>query len=73
MKRNLKNRQRKNSAKKIPGDISSGVLKDRLFVTEDNVIKFILKALGLTEQEQLEVYRAVVERVKNRFVEAREG
>jgi len=32
--------------------------------------KVIFEALGLTEEEQLEVYRAVVELVKNRLVKA---
>ena len=31
----------------------------------------VFEALGLTEEEQLEVYRAVVELVKNRLVKAR--
>jgi hypothetical protein len=33
--------------------------------------KIIFEALGLTEEEQLEVYRAAVEFVKNRLVKAR--
>ncbi len=33
--------------------------------------KIVFEALGLTEEEQLEVYRAVVELVKNRLVKAR--
>jgi len=31
----------------------------------------VFEVLGLTEEEQLEVYRAVVELVKNRLVKAR--
>lgn len=33
--------------------------------------RIIFEALGLTEDDQLEVYRAVVELVKNRLVKAR--
>lgn len=33
--------------------------------------RIIFEALGLTEEEQLEDYRAVVELVKNRLVKAR--
>ena len=33
--------------------------------------RIIFEALGLTEEEQLEVYRAVVELVKERLVKAR--
>lgn len=32
--------------------------------------RVVLKVLGLIEEEQLEVYRAVVELVKNRLVKA---
>jgi hypothetical protein len=47
-------------------DISLGkVLPDRR-----ELDKIVFEALGLTEEEQLEVYKAVVELVKNRLVKA---
>ena len=50
-----------------PGDILlDNVLPDRRQLDE-----VVFEVLGLTEQEQLEVYRAVVELVKNRLVKAR--
>jgi hypothetical protein len=33
--------------------------------------KFVFDALGLTEDEQLQVYRAVLELVKNRLLKAK--
>ena len=48
-------------------DVSlEGVLPDRRALDE-----VVFEALGLTEEEQLAVYRAVVELVKNRLVKAR--
>ncbi|MBA7700529.1 hypothetical protein ES703_109244 [subsurface metagenome] len=50
-----------------PDDISlDNVLPDRRELDE-----IVFEAIGLTEGEQLEVYRAVVELVKNRLVKAR--
>jgi hypothetical protein len=50
-----------------PNDVSlDKVLPDRRAMDE-----VVFEALGLTEEEQLEVYRAVVELVKNRLVKAR--
>ena len=50
-----------------PEDVSlDKVLPDRRALDE-----VVFEALGLTEEEQLEVYRAVVELVKNRLVKAR--
>ena len=49
-----------------PSDVSlDKVLADRRALDE-----VVFEVLGLTEAEQLEVYRAVVELVKNRFVKA---
>ncbi len=50
-----------------PNDVSlDKVLPDRRALDE-----VIFEALGLTEEEQLEVYRAVVELVQARLVKAR--
>ncbi len=50
-----------------PEDVSlDGVMPDRW-----ELDRIIFEALGLTEEEQLEVYRAVVELVKERLVKAR--
>ncbi len=50
-----------------PEDVSlDGVMPDRR-----ELDRIIFEALGLTEEEQLEVYRAVVELVKERLVKAR--
>ena len=50
-----------------PDKVSLGkVIPDRR-----EIDKIVFEALGLTEEEQLEVYRAVVELVKNRLVKAR--
>ncbi|MBN2544016.1 N-6 DNA methylase [bacterium] len=49
-----------------PADVSlDKVLPDRRALD-----KIVFEAIGLTEEEQLEVYRAVVELVKNRLVKA---
>ena len=44
---------------------------DNLLPDRRELDRIIFEALGLTEEEQLEVYRAVVELVKNRLVKAR--
>lgn len=50
-----------------PEDVSlEKVLPDRR-----ELYKVVFEVLGLTEEEQLAVYRAVVELVKNRLVKAR--
>jgi len=50
-----------------PKDVSlDRVLPDRRALDE-----VVFEVLGLTEEEQLAVYRAVVELVKNRLVKAR--
>jgi len=43
---------------------------DKVLPDRRELDKVIFEALGLTEDEQLEVYRAVVELVKNRLVKA---
>jgi hypothetical protein len=50
-----------------PQDISF----DKVMPDRRELDKIIFEALGLTEEGQLEVYRAVVELVKNRLVKAR--
>jgi hypothetical protein len=50
-----------------PKDISF----DKVMPDRRELDKIIFEVLGLTEEEQLEVYRAVVELVKNRLVKAR--
>jgi hypothetical protein len=50
-----------------PTDVSlDRVMSDRRALDE-----VVFEALGLTKEEQLEVYRAVIELVKNRLVKAR--
>ena len=44
---------------------------DKVMPDRRELDRIIFEALGLTEEEQLEVYRAVVELVKNRLVKAR--
>jgi len=44
---------------------------DKVLPDRRELDKIIFEVLGLTEEEQLEVYRAVVELVKNRLVKAR--
>lgn len=48
-----------------------GVSLDKVLPDRRELDKVIFEAIGLTEAEQLEVYRAVVELVKNRLVKAR--
>ncbi len=48
-------------------DVSS----DKVLPDRRELDKVVFEVLGLTEEEQLEVYRAVVELVKNRLVKAR--
>ena len=50
-----------------PEDVSL----DRVLPDRRALDKVVFEVLGLTEEEQLEVYRAVVELVKNRLVKAR--
>lgn len=47
------------------------VLLDKILPDRRELDKVVFEALGLTEEEQLQVYRAVVELVKNRLVKAR--
>ena len=49
-----------------PGDISL----DRGPSDQRELDKIVVEAMVLTEEEQLEVYKAVVELVKNRLVKA---
>lgn len=44
---------------------------DKVLPDRRELDRIVFEALGLTEEEQLEVYRAVVELVKNRLVKAR--
>lgn len=44
---------------------------DKILPDRRKLDKIIFEALRLTEEEQLEVYRAIVELVKNRLVKAR--
>ena len=44
---------------------------DRIIPDRRELDKIVFEALGLTEEEQLEVYRAVLELVKNRLLKAR--
>lgn len=44
---------------------------DRIMPDRKELDKIIFEALGLTEKEQLEVYRAVLELVKNRLLKAK--
>jgi len=44
---------------------------DRIMPDRRELDKIVFEALGLTEEEQLEVYRAVLELVKNRLLKAR--
>nr|HID57806.1 hypothetical protein [Desulfobacterales bacterium] len=50
---------------------SQDVSLDKVMPDRRELDRIIFEALGLTEEEQLEVYRAVVELVKNRLVKAR--
>jgi len=50
---------------------SEDVTFDKVMPDRRELDKFVFEALGLTEEEQLEVYRAVVELVKNRLVKAK--
>lgn len=50
-----------------PNDVSL----DKVMPDRRELDRIIFEALGLTEEEQLEVYRAVVELLKNRLVKAR--
>jgi len=50
-----------------PEDVSF----DRIMPDRRELDKIVFEALGLTEEEQLEVYRAVLELVKNRLLKAR--
>ena len=50
-----------------PNDVSL----DKVLPDRRELDKIVFEAIGLTEEEQLEVYRAVVELVKNRLVKAR--
>jgi len=43
---------------------------DKILPDRRELDRVVFEALGLTEDEQLEVYRAVVELVKNRLVKA---
>jgi len=47
------------------------VFFDKIMPDRRELDKIVFEILGLTEEEQLEVYRAVVELVKNRLVKAR--
>jgi len=47
------------------------LLEGQIMPDRRELDKIIFKARGLTEKEQLEVYRAIVELVKNRLVKAR--
>jgi len=49
----------------------NNVSLDKVMPDRRELDRIIFEALGLTEEEQLEVYRAVVELVKNRLVKAR--
>jgi len=49
----------------------SGVSLDKVMPDRRELDRVVFEALGLTEEEQIEVYRAVVELVKNRLVKAR--
>jgi hypothetical protein len=49
----------------------SGVSLDKVMPDRRELDRVVFEALGLTEKEQIEVYRAVVELVKNRLVKAR--
>lgn len=51
--------------------MSADVRLDKVMPDRMELDRIIFEALGLTEEEQLEVYRAVVELVKNRLVKAR--
>jgi len=44
---------------------------DRIMPDRKELDKIVFEALGLTEEEQLEVYRAVLELVKNRLLKAK--
>jgi hypothetical protein len=44
---------------------------DRIMPDRRELDKIVFGALGLTEEEQLEVYRAVLELVKNRLLKAK--
>jgi hypothetical protein len=44
---------------------------DRIMPDRRELDKIVFEALGLTEEEQLEVYRAVLELVKNRLLKAK--
>jgi hypothetical protein len=44
---------------------------DRIMPDRREIDKIVFEALGLTEKEQLEVYKAVVELVKNRLLKAK--
>ena len=44
---------------------------DRIMPDRRELDKIIFDAIGLTEEEQLEVYRAVLELVKNRLLKAK--
>jgi hypothetical protein len=50
-----------------PEDVSF----DRIMPDRRELDKIVFEALGLTEEEQLEVYRAVLELVKNRLLKAK--
>ncbi|WP_461864831.1 Eco57I restriction-modification methylase domain-containing protein [Thermococcus sp.] len=50
-----------------PGDVSL----DKVFLDRRELDRIIFEALGLTDEEQLEVYKAVVELVKARLVKAK--
>jgi len=49
---------------------SADISLDKVLPDRRELDRVVFEALGLTEQEQLEVYRAVVELVKNRLVKA---
>ncbi len=49
----------------------SGISLDKVMPDRRELDRVVFEALGLTEEEQIEVYRAVVELVKNRLVKAR--
>jgi len=52
-------------------NINSGNISlDKVLPDRRELDKIVFEAIGLTEEEQLEVYRAVVELVKNRLVKA---
>jgi hypothetical protein len=44
---------------------------DRIMPDRRELDKIVFEVLGLTEEEQLEVYRAVLELVKNRLLKAK--